>query len=249
MRIETELVFGDLVSKDLPLESLLFRNSTYLNERLARHYEIPHVYGSRFREVVVPEESHRGGLLRHGSLLAVTSYATRTSPVVRGNWILENLLGSPTPPPPADIPALSESTVDSTLPLRQRLEQHQADSACKSCHLRIDPLGFALENFDAVGVWRENEGGEKVDARGSFPGSPPMEGVSGLEAMLLRHRPLYYRTLTEKLLTYALGRAIGPADAPGIRTILDQTGLQNATFSELVTAIVQSDLFRRRITE
>lgn len=249
MKIETEMVFSDLVVKDLAIESLLSRRSTYLNERLARHYDIPHVYGSRFREVNLPEESHRGGLLRQGSLLAVTSYATRTSPVVRGNWILENLLGSPTPPPPADIPALSESTVDSTLPLRQRLEQHRADSACKSCHLRIDPLGFALENYDAVGVWRETEGGQTVDAQGDFPGSPPLEGVIGLEAVLLEHRSLYYRTLTEKLLTYALGRAMNPEDAPEIRAILSKTGLENVPFSELVTAIVQNDLFRRRITE
>lgn len=249
MRTETELLFRDVLTDALPLESLLSRSSTYLNERLAQHYAIPHIYGSRFRKVELSAESHRGGLLRQGSLLAVTSYATRTSPVVRGNWILENLLGSPAPPPPANIPALSESTVDSALPLRKRLEQHRADSACKSCHLRIDPLGFALENYDAVGVWRERDGGQPVDTQGDFPGAAPFVGVEGLETMLLQHQPLYYRTLTEKLLTYALGRAMGPADAPSVRKILDQVDRQDTRFSELVTAIVQSDLFRRRITE
>src|SRR5262249_51127695 len=154
---------------------------TFLNERLAKHYGIPHVYGPRFRRVAVEPGSERGGLLRHGSVLTVTSYATRTSPVIRGKWGLENLLGSPPPPPPPNVPALDDNTVAATLSVRERLEKHRANAACASCHNQIDPAGFALENFDAVGRWRTTEEGKPVDVSGGLPDGSKFSGVAGLE--------------------------------------------------------------------
>src|SRR5262249_34270995 len=157
-------------------------------ERLAKHYGIPHVYGSRFRKVDLGEDAQRGGLLRQGSVLTVTSYATRTSPVIRGKWILENILGTPPPPPPANVPALKDNTVSSSLSVRERLAQHRADIACSGCHNLMDPAGFALENFDAVGRWRSFEEGRPVDATGGLPDGSRFEGVAGLE-QALRKRP------------------------------------------------------------
>src|SRR5258708_24255696 len=162
----------------------------------------------------------RGGLLRQGSILTVTSYATRTSPVIRGKWILENILGTPPPPPPADVPALKDNTVSSTLSVRERLAEHRRDVACAGCHKLMDPVGFALENFDAVGRWRTSEEGKPVDATGGLPDGSEFDGVAGLERALLRRPEWFVRTLTEKLFTFALGRPPEEHDAPAIRKII-----------------------------
>ena len=182
---------------------LLKSDHAWLNERLAKHYGIPHVYGTRFRKVPLEPSSERGGLLRHGSILTVTSYATRTSPVIRGKWILENLLGTPPPPPLPDVPALDDNTVSATLPVRERLLQHRANAACATCHNLMDPVGFALENFDAVGRWRTAEEGQPVDASGGLPDGSQFTGVGGMEAALLKRPEIFVGTLTEKLLTFA----------------------------------------------
>jgi hypothetical protein len=225
---------------------LLQADYTYLNERLARHYDIPHVYGSRFRRVSLDEDSQRGGLLRHGSILTVTSYATRTSPVIRGKWILENLLGTPPPPPPDNVPALRDNTVAADLSVRERLAQHRANPACASCHERIDPVGFSLENFDAVGRWRDLEAGQPVDASGGLPDGSRFIGVEGLEQGLRERPELFARTVAEKLLTYAVGRGMQHHDGPAIRKIVRHAEQDGFRFSSLILGIVQSDPFQRR---
>ena len=184
LRRETELLFEEVMREDRSVLDLLKSDHTFLNERLAKHYGIPHVYGPRFRRVALEPGSERGGLLRHGSVLTVTSYATRTSPVIRGKWVLENLLGTPPPPPPPNVPALDDNTVSASLPVRERLAQHRANAACASCHNLMDPVGFALENFDAVGRWRTTEEGQPVDASGGLPDGSKFTGVAGLEAGL-----------------------------------------------------------------
>ncbi len=206
-RRETELLFEEVVREDRSVLDLLESDHTYLNERLARHYGIPHVYGSRFRRVELDDSAMRGGLLRQGSILTVTSYATRTSPVIRGKWILENILGTPPPPPPGAVPALKDNTVSSSLSVRERLAAHRAEAACAGCHRLMDPVGFALENFDAVGRWRASEEGRPVDATGGLPDGSTFEGVTGLERALTRRPERFVATLAEKLLTFALGGA------------------------------------------
>ena len=172
---------------------LLRTDRTWLNERLAQHYGIPHVYGERFREVALRPEDQRGGLLRQGSILTVTSYATRTSPVMRGHWILKNLLGTTPPPPPPNVPALEDNTVSASLPMRERLAKHREQAACASCHNLMDPVGFALENYDAIGRWRTGEEGRPVDATGGMPDGSHFEGASGLEQALLKRPELFVR--------------------------------------------------------
>lgn len=248
-RTETELLFADVMKNDRSVLKLLKSDYTFLNERLAAHYGIPHIYGSRFRKVRIPSGSPRGGLLRHGSILTVTSYATRTSPVLRGHWILKNLLGAPPPPPPDDVPDLQDNTVDSTLSVRERLEAHRANPACASCHNQMDPIGFALENFDAVGRWRDRESGQPVDATGGFPGSESFSGVDGLEQALLQRPELFVSTLAEKLLTYALGRGVAYHDAPAIRKIVRDAGAADHRFAAVIDGIVQSVPFQHRVTE
>src|SRR5205823_5536847 len=205
---------------DRSVLSLLKADYTFLNERLAKHYGIPNVYGSRFRKVALDKNSERGGLLRQGSILAVTSYPTRTSPVIRGKWILENILGTPPPPPPGNVPALKDNRVAANLSVRQRLEQHRADQACASCHSLMDPAGFALENYDAIGRWREAEEGVPVDATGGLPDGSEFLGVTGLEQAVLARPQMFVGTLTEKLLTFALGRGVESYDAPAVRKIV-----------------------------
>lgn len=248
-RQETELLLAGVIHEDRSVLDLIQTDSTFLNERLAKHYGIPHVYGSRFRRVTLNDDSHRGGLLRHGSILTVTSYATRTSPVLRGNWILENLLGSPTPPPPENVPALDENTVAAGLPVRERMARHRADEACASCHNLIDPVGFSLENFDAVGRWRDLDEGESVDASGALPGGEDFTGVDGLEQALLERPELFVRALTEKLMTYALGRGVEYGDAPSIRRIVADARDKDYRFSSLIVGIVQSTPFQMREAE
>ncbi|MBI3866752.1 MAG: DUF1592 domain-containing protein, partial [Planctomycetia bacterium] len=248
-RRETELLVASVIREDRSVLDLIKSDDTYLNERLAKHYGIPHIYGSRFRRVALDASSHRGGLLRHGSVLAVTSYANRTSPVIRGKWILENIIGMPTPPPPADVPALKDNTVAANLSIRERLSAHRENAACAVCHQRLDPPGFALENFDAVGRWREYEDDKPVDATGGLPDGTELVGVDGLEAALLKHPEWFETTLTEKLLTFALGRGVEYYDAPAVRKIVHQARTGHDRFSSLVVGIVQSVPFQMRSTE
>ncbi|MEO2024621.1 MAG: DUF1592 domain-containing protein [Fuerstiella sp.] len=245
-RQETELFFESIMREDRSVLRLLKSDYTYLNERLAKHYGIPHVYGSRFRRVSLDEGSRRGGLLRHGSVLTVTSYATRTSPVLRGKWILENILGTPTPPPPDNVPALKDNTVAANLSVRERLAQHRANPACASCHNLMDPVGFSLENFGAVGEWRDLENGRPVDASGGLPDGRQFTGVSGLEQGLLDRPELFVGTMTEKLLTYAIGRGLEHFDAPAVRGIVRDAKGNDYRFSELILGIVNSTPFQMR---
>lgn len=248
-RQETELLFESVVRGDRSVLTLLRPDHTYLNERLARHYGIPHVYGSWFRPIPVTAENNRGGLLRQGSLLTVTSYATRTSPVIRGKWILENIVGTPPPPPPANVPALKDNAVSSTLSVRERLAEHRRNIACAGCHKLMDPVGFALENFDAVGRWRTLEEGKPVDATGGLPDGSRFEGVAGLEEALLRRPELFVGTLIEKLLTFALGRGLEYYDAPAVRKIVRDVQAADYRFSTLVLGIVTSTPFQMRKAE
>ena len=245
-RRETELLLADVIRRDRSVLDLLRSNHTFVNERLAKHYGIPHVYGSRFRRVDLPPDSVRGGLLRHGSILTVTSYATRTSPVIRGKWILENILGMPPPPPPADVPELKDTTVSGKLSVRERLAEHRANPACASCHNPMDPLGFALENYDAVGRWRTADGGEPIDPSGELADGTHVAGVSDLEQALLDRPELFASALAEKLLTFALGRGVEHHDAPAIRKIVRAASEDNFRFSSLILGIASSTPFQMR---
>jgi len=249
MRQETELFFASIVREDRSVLDLLKADYTYLNERLARHYGIPHVLGSQFRRVAVDADSHRGGLLRHASVLSVTSYATLTSPVIRGKWVLENILGTPPPPPPGNVPALKDNTVAANLSVRQRLAEHRANEACASCHNFMDPVGFALENFDAIGRWRETEEGLPVDSTGGLPDGSEFSGVTGLEQAVLKNPEMFVGTLSEKLLTFALGRGVDSFDAPAIRKIVRDARAENYRFSSLIVGIATSVPFQMRKSE
>jgi len=248
-RQETELLFESVLCEDRSVLDLLKSDHTFLNERLAKHYGIPHVYGSHFRRVELGDDSERGGLLRHGSVLTVTSYATRTSPVIRGKWILANLLGTPPPPPPANVPALKDNTISSSLSVRQRLAEHRANAACASCHNLIDPVGFSLESFDAVGRWRTFEEGRPIDSTGGLPDGTRFAGVTGLERALLKRPEPFVGTLTEKLLTFALGRGVEPFDAPAIRKIVRDARSKEYRFSSLIVGIATSTPFTLRKSE
>jgi hypothetical protein len=224
---------------------LLSADYTFVNERLARHYGIRHVYGSHFRRVDGIDDSRRG-LLGKGGILLVTSHADRTSPVVRGKWILDNLLGAPPPPPPPDVPALPEPQGAATLTMRERMEQHRANPACASCHRIMDPLGLALEHFDAVGAWRTHEAGSPIDASGRLGDGTALDGVASLRAALLGQPDALVTTMAEKLLTYALGRGLGYADGPAVREIVRHSSGQGYRFSSLVDGVVRSVPFRMR---
>ena len=246
MRRETELLVETVIRENCSALVLLNADFTFVNERLAKHYGFKHLYGSRFRRVPLEEASQRGGLLRHGSILTVTSYATRTSPVIRGKWILENLMGTPPPPPLPDVPALKDNTVAANLTVRQRLAEHRANEACASCHNLMDPLGFALENFDAVGRWRTLDEGNPIDASGGLLGGSEFSGVGGLEQSLLARPEIFVGTLTEKLLTYALGRGIEPHDAPAVRKIVRAAKDDDYRLASILEGIVTSVPFQMR---
>ena len=245
---ETALFIDSVLRADRGVSELLTADYTFLNERLAKHYGIPHVYGSHFRRVSLAGTERRG-LLGQGGILTLTSYATRTSPVLRGKWILENLLASPPPPPPPDIPALAETTDDgAALSMRAAMERHRANPACASCHAQMDPLGFALENFDAVGRWRaRGESGEPIDASGVLPDGTSFEGPTGMRHALLRDPERFVATVAEKLLTYALGRNLESYDMPAVRAIVRGAAADDHRFSSLVLGIVQSTPFQMRM--
>ncbi len=246
-REETHLLFESVMREDRSILDLLRANYTFVNERLAKHYGIPNVYGSRFRRVELGEDRVRGGLLRQGSVLTVTSYATRTSPVIRGKWVLANLLGLPPPPPLPAVPALKEGGgIGKTLSMRERMAEHRAHPACSGCHQLMDPIGFALENYDAVGRWRTAEEGKPVDASGSLGDGRTFQGVAGLEQALLRHPEVFATTFTEKLFTYALGRGVEYYDAPAVRKIVREARAKDFRFSSFVVGITGSTPFQMR---
>ena len=250
LRRETELLFVSQLREDRGVHDLLRADYTFVNERLARHYGIPNVYGNHFRRVEYSND-RRAGLLGHGSILTVTSYPHRTSPVLRGKWLLENLLGAPPPPPPPDIPELDEDTTGAApTTMRERMAQHRASPACATCHAKIDPLGFALENFDAVGRWRAGEEGTAaaIDASGALPDGAPFDGPAAFRDALLREpwASEFATTVTEKLLTYALGRGLDYRDAPAVRRILRNARADDYRWSSLVLGIVESMPFQMR---
>jgi hypothetical protein len=249
---ETELFFASIIREDRSVLDLMNADYTFLNERLAKHYGIPNVYGSHFRRVVLPDETRRG-LLGKGAVLMVTSHPHRTSPVIRGKWVLENILGAPPPPPPDVVPPFQEET-EAAKPksVRERLEQHRRNPACAGCHRMIDPAGLALENFDAVGAWRTRDGGTRgtpVDASGQLVDGTKVDGVIALRAALMREPDIFVSTVTEKLLTYALGRGLTAADMPAVRGIVRDAQRDGYRFSSIVLGIVRSTPFQMRSVE
>jgi mono/diheme cytochrome c family protein len=246
---ETELFLEHMIRSDGRVLDLIDADYTFLNERLADFYDVDDVEGGYFRRVSLAGTG-RGGIMTHGSILMVTSYPTRTSPVLRGKWVLENILGAPPPPPPPDVPVLDERAEQSAGNLREALEQHRANPACAVCHSRLDPLGFALENFDAVGEFRSEDDGGPVEASGALPDGTLVDGPLGLRDVLLARQDEFVEALAERLLTYALGRGLESYDRPAVREIRRQTESGNYRFSALVEAIVDSVPFRlRRIPE
>ena len=253
---ETELFLEHELREDRPLVNMLTADYTFANERLARHYGIPDVYGPHFRRVTYPDET-RGGLLGHASILTITSYANRTSPVVRGVWLLDNLLGTPPSPPPPDVPGLPSARVGGVpRTVRERLAEHRTNAVCASCHNTIDPLGFALEGYDAIGRWRTtNEGGTPfdtgipIDSSGTLLDGTKIHGLRGLRDVILSRREQFVETVTEKLLTYALGRTLEHPDMPVVRHIGRQTAPDGLTWSSLISGIVKSPPFLMRRSE
>jgi len=243
MAKETQIFVASQLQEDRNVVELLTADYTYVNERMAKHYGIPNIYGDRFRRVKFTD-GMRGGLLGQASILAITSYPNRTSVTVRGRYLLANLLGSPPPPPPPDVPALKDAGTDG-LPraLRQRMELHRANAVCASCHQRMDPLGFALENFDALGKYRTESDGAPIDASASLPDGTRFQGAGGLRAMLASHKEDFVRTFTEKLLTYAIGRGVEHSDFPAIRKIARDAAPQDYRWSSIVLGIVNSTPF------
>jgi cytochrome c553 len=246
MRRETELLFDHIVREDRSILDLFSADYTFVNERLARHYRIPGVVGKEFRKVAYPDERRRG-LFGHGSILTLTSHADRTSPVLRGKWVMEVMLGTPPPPPPPDVPdleATAEAEDGRLRTVRARLEQHRASPACASCHRMIDPIGLALENFDVTGAWRLKDNGTTVDASSAFYDGTPLTGPESLHEALLKRQASVVRTFTENLMTYAFGRRLNARDMPTVRDIVRQAEATEHRFSTYVTAIVKSAAFR-----
>jgi Protein of unknown function (DUF1592)/Protein of unknown function (DUF1588)/Protein of unknown function (DUF1587)/Protein of unknown function (DUF1595)/Protein of unknown function (DUF1585) len=246
---ETELFLESIVKEDHSVLDLLSANYTFLNERLARHYVIPDVFGPDFRRVTYPDGSPRRGLLGHGSILTLTSYANRTSPVLRGKYVLANILGTPPPPPPADVPALVTDNKNSgkALSMREAMAQHRTNPSCAGCHARMDPIGFALDNFDAVGRYRTtSESGDPIDSSGTFPDGSKFNGMDGLQKVLLSHPEEFVLTMTGQLLTYSLGRSLEYYDAPVLRRVVRDARSQQYRFSDLVMGIASSMPFQMR---
>jgi hypothetical protein len=245
MQQETKTFFDSIVRDDRSILDLLFGKYTFLNERLANFYGIPDVTGPAFRRVDLTG-TPRGGVLTQASVLAVTSYPNRTSPVLRGKWILENILNSPPPAPPPGVPNLDVSAVGSATSLRQQLEQHRKNPTCAACHARMDPLGFGLENFDATGAWRTTDGKIAIDASGSLPDGRSFQGPDGLKTILQADRNAFAGCMAAKLLTYAMGRGLERYDRATVREITQQLAAHDYRFSNLTLAIVTSRPFQMR---
>jgi hypothetical protein len=248
-RHETDLFLDSvLLQGNRSVLDLMTANYSFINERLAKHYGIPNVEGTYFRRVTFPPGSPRGGLLGQGSILTLTSYATRTSPVLRGKWILENILSSPPPPPPPNIPALKTEASDTGKPLtmRQAMEAHRANPVCASCHARMDPIGFAMDHFDAVGQWRDTEAGQPIDASGGLPDGSTFNGAAELKKALLRNPEQFVGTVAEKLLMYGISRNVQYYDQPAVRAIVRQAASSNYSFAALVLGVVKSAPFQMR---
>jgi len=245
---ETRELVDWVRTQDRPITELLTADYTFLNERLARHYGIPGVRGSHFRRVQLAASSHRRGLLGQGSILTITSTASRTSPVIRGSWILDNLLAAPVPLPPPGV----ETNIDGdgtqviTASVRQRLEAHRKNPTCAACHNMMDPVGFALENFDAIGAWRERDGDSRIDASGTLADGTKVVGPEGLTAALMSRSDLFVTNVVEKLMTYALGRVVDYRDMPAVRAIVRQAQREDLRFSALILGVAQSAPFRYR---
>jgi hypothetical protein len=243
---ETELFFDSLIREDRSVLDLLTADDTFVNERLAKHYGIPNVMGTAFRRVRMPDP-HRRGILGHGSVLLLTSVADRTSPVMRGKWIMEVLLGTPPPPPPPNVPTLEETKAAvgaKLLSVRERMEEHRRNPACTSCHRVIDPLGLALENYDVTGAWRIKDNGVSVDPTGELYDGTKMDGPAGLRAALLKHKDAILLSFTESLMTYALGRRVEHFDMPTVRAIVRDAARNNYRISSFVTGVVTSAAFQ-----
>jgi mono/diheme cytochrome c family protein len=244
---ETELFLDSILRADRSVLELLTADYTFLNEPLARHYGIPQITGSHFRRVALPKGSPRRGLLGHGSILSITSYSTRTSAVLRGKYVLENLLASPPPPPPADVPSLSTERSGKPLSMKEAMQLHRANPACAGCHAKMDPIGFALENFDALGRYRAEENGRPLEVTSALPDGTVVDGVEGVRQLVLRDPALFVEAITGKLLMYALTRNVQHYDQPTIRTIARESARQNYTFASLVLGVVNSVPFQRRM--
>lgn len=242
---ETELFFASLLREDRSVIDLLNADYTYVNERLARHYGIEGVYGSHFRRVVL-QDADRRGILGHASVLTATSYATRTSPVLRGKWLLENIVGAPPPPPPPNVPDLQPTVNGKKLTMREQMEVHRANAVCASCHARMDPLGFALERFDGVGKARTHDEGVPIDASGALPNGVKFTGPAGLRQALLQDPNQFVTSVTEKLLTYALGRGVEPTDAPAVRKIVREAAHNGYRWSSILIGVAKSTPFQMR---
>jgi hypothetical protein len=248
-RRETELFIDSVLREDRSVLELLDSDYTFLNERLAEHYGISGVRGSDFRRVMLPAGSVRGGLLTQGSVLMLTSYSTRTSPVLRGKYVLDNLLSAPPPPPPPDVPALTTESRESgeALSMREAMVQHRANPVCASCHAAMDPIGFSMENFDAIGRWRDTDAGGPVDTAGVFPGGRQFTGVTGLKTILLEQPEQFVHAMAERLLMFATGRNVQYYDAPAIRGIVRDAATSDYAFRSLVTGVVESAPFQMRM--
>jgi mono/diheme cytochrome c family protein len=248
-RLETEMFVANTIREDASVLDLLRADYTFVNERLAKHYNIPGVYGSRMRRITLPDLNQRGGVLAHGGLLALTSYPNRTSPVIRGKWLLDNILGSPVPNPPANVNVSLEQSgaTEAATTIRERLAHHRTNPICATCHATMDPLGFALESFDATGAWRTtDEKGLPVDNVGNWPSGQQINGFTGLRSLLLEKREMFARNLTEKLMTYALGRRVEHFDRPTVRKIVREAEATDYKWSSIVTGIVESPAFLMR---
>ncbi len=244
---ETELFLQSQLREDRPITDILTANYTFLNERVARHYGIPNVYGNHFRRVGYPAGSERAGLFGQGSLLTVTSYADRTSVVIRGKFILENILGTPPPPPPANVPPLENTKVEGSL--RQRMEMHRKNPVCANCHAQLDPMGFAFENFNGVGRWRTEDGKTKIDSTGALPDGSKFTGPNSFRAAVMNHSEAFISTLAEKMLTYALGRGVEAYDMPTVRQIIRQSESDGNKWSTFIANIAKSMPFQMRRAE
>ncbi len=249
MKRETELFFESIIREDRSILDFIDAPYTFVNSRLAKFYGLPEIDSNQFQRVPLPPDSHRGGVITEAAVLTATSFPNRTSPVLRGKWILENVLNAPPPPPPPDVPNLDEKAVGSSASLRKQLEAHRTNPVCNACHASMDPLGFALENFDAIGRWRTQDGNFPIDATGRLPNGETFDGPDGLKQILLNDKTIFTQCLTEKLLTYALGRGLEDTGQPAIQSIMATTSAAGYKFSALVQAIVSTPVFQQMVPQ